>query len=67
MYRAAEGKSFRWNAKIREDLIKRIELAISVLELPDKPEDIQLRFVGEGFHKEFIKKEGRRRKTLTAR
>jgi hypothetical protein len=67
MYRAAEGKRFRWNAKIREDLAKRIELAISILELPDKPEDILPRFVGEGFHKEFINNERRRRKTPTAK
>ena len=67
MYRAAEGKRFRWNAKIREDLIKRIELSISILELTDKPEDILQRFIEQRFHKEFIKQQGHRQKTAKSR
>ena len=62
MYGAPKGKKFRWNAEIEEDLIRRIELSISILGLPDKPGDIFQRFVDEGFHEEFIKSKSKKRK-----
>lgn len=60
MYAATEGKSFRMNAAAKDDLLRRIEVSISILELPDDTRDIYRRFLDEQFHKSFIESKRKR-------
>jgi hypothetical protein len=62
LFDAAEGKAFKWNTDIRDDVIHRIEMAIATLHLPDTSQEILDRFLNYDFPAKYIQS-GKRRKS----
>ncbi len=52
-----EGRSFKWTAAVKDDLLQRIEFSIQRLSLPDTVHAIQERFLSNDFHTKYIESE----------
>ncbi len=62
LYSAVDGRAFRLNNEIEDDLMHRIELSIKTLNLPDTVPAILERFLKRGFPAKFVKSERRMRR-----
>jgi hypothetical protein len=60
---AREGKQFRWTARLKDDALNRFQMAIDILGLPDRSEDILGRFIEHDFPGRWIRSE----RTIRAR
>ena len=61
LHESREGRSFKWTAAVKDDLLQRIEFSIQKLNLPDAAHVITERFISNGFHAKFIESEKARR------
>jgi len=61
LYDASEGKIFKWNADIQDDIIHRIEMAITKLQLPDTSQEILDQFLKYDFPGKYMQSNKRRK------
>jgi hypothetical protein len=58
---ASEGKNFKWNTDIQDDVIHRIEMAIATLQLPETSQKILDRFLKYDFPGKYLQSNKRRK------
>lgn len=61
LHESLEGRSFKWTAAVKDDLLHRIEFSIQRLSLPDTVHVIKERFLSNEFHTKFIESEKSKR------